>query len=651
MAEQGEHRRLAAIFAADMVSYSRLMEADERGTIARQKAHRTELIDPKIAEHHGRIVKLMGDGMLVEFASVVDAVECAIEVQRAMVEREADVREERRIQYRVGVNLGDIVIEGEDIFGDGVNIAARLQEIAEPGGICISGTAYDQLKQTVEAGYQYLGDRQVKNIEKPVRVYRVLLDPAAAGKVIGERRTVRAIWRLPATIPAAALLLAVFAGVGAWQAGLFAPTTLKDSPQTAPAVEDDSILALPTGPSIAVLPFVNLSADPEQEYFADGFTDQLITELTRFRELRVIARNTVFQFKGQAVDVREVGRALSVRYVIEGSVRRSTDTIRVNVQVIDTQDGSHLWAEAYEENLMSKNLFELQDDIIAKVAAMLAQPYGVIPTKETLARVDLDIVVDAYECTLKAYQYYQVLSVKEHASIRACLEEAVDKEPAFSDAWAHLTWFHMFERLFGYNPRPQLYDAYDRMLADARNAVNADPRSAFAYQALATAHFYRHETNKFFEAAKKAIKLNPNHTELLAEMGQYMAFLGRWDEGIALLKKAIALDPYHPGWYHHALFYDEYRKDNYRAALTEIEKMNMPDWYWYQMMRAAVHGQLGNHEKAGKALEALRNLYPDITLSAAQQEQEKYNISGPAAEQFLDGLRKAGLDMPKEPAD
>ena len=373
-----------------MVGYSCLMELDERGTIARQKAHRSELIDPKIAQHHGRIVKTTGDGLLVEFASVVDAVECAVAIQRAMVEREADVAEGLRIRYRVGINLGDIVIDDDDIYGDGVNIAARLQELADPCGVLISGTAYDQLKAKVEAGYEYLGEQQVKNIQTPVRIYRVLLDPERAGEVIEKTKKAQSRW-IWAT--AAAALVVAIAGAGLWwQPWLEEPQATSRQPAAYP---------LPDKPSIAVLSFENLSGDPEQEYFADGMAEDIITDLAKISRLFVIARNSSFAYKGKQTDVRTIAAELGVKYVLEGSVRRAGDQVRINAQLIDAQTGGHLWAERYDGSL--NDVFSLQDQVTQNIVTALAIS---LTAGEEADRAQLETAsAEAYDAFLRGWAH------------------------------------------------------------------------------------------------------------------------------------------------------------------------------------------------------------------------------------------------------
>ena len=353
-------RRLAAILAADMVGYSRLMSADEAGTLARQQAYLAEVIEPGIAEYRGRIVKTTGDGLLAEFPSVVDALRCAVNIQLAMTDRESEVPAETRIAYRIGINLGDIIGEGDDIFGDGVNIAARLEGLAEPGGICVSRTVYNQVKGKVASGFEDLGEHQVKNIPEPLHVFRVHMEPEAAGAVHGKSQR-PAAWKWIAGAGLAAVLVAA-TGIGLW----LEPW----SERVEPAATERMAYPLPDKPSIAVLPFTNMSDDSAQEYFADGMTEDLITDLSKISGLFVIARNSSFSYKGQQVKVRQVAEDLGVRYVLEGSVRRVGEQVRINAQLIDATTGGHLWAERYDGSLA--DIFGLQDQVARKIVAVLA---------------------------------------------------------------------------------------------------------------------------------------------------------------------------------------------------------------------------------------------------------------------------------------
>jgi TolB-like protein/class 3 adenylate cyclase len=398
---EGVERKLAAILVADVVGYSRLTAVDEAGTHARLKALRRDFIEPAIAAHHGRIIKLMGDGALVEFASVVDAVRCAALIQRGMAERTAGLAEDERIQFRIGVNLGDVIIEGDDIYGDGVNIATRLEGLAEPGGIVVSGTAFDHAKHKIEAGFRFIGRQQVKNIPEPVRTYEVLLDPAAASTVIDEEREQLPRRRWPIAV-AVVVLVATAAGTVGWLRPWEQP------------IAPGGILSSPDKPSIAVLPFENLSADPEEEYFADGLTEDLITDLSKVSGLFVIARNSVLAYKDRAVDIREVARELGVRYVLEGSVRRAGDHVRINAQLNDSDTGGHLWADRFDRDV--SDIFAVQDEVIRDIVAALAIQLSA-SEQQRLARLPTK--------NLEAYDYYLRAEQAARTGFRPQLREAL----------------------------------------------------------------------------------------------------------------------------------------------------------------------------------------------------------------------------------
>jgi adenylate cyclase len=364
-------RRLAAVLVADVVGYSRLMGEDETGTLARLKVCRHDVIDPATAHFHGHIIKLMGDGALIEFASVVDAVECAAAIQRAMVAHDPEASDARRIRLRIGINLGDVIVDGDDIYGDGVNIAARLEAIAEPGGICVSGTAFDHAVHKTGVGFENLGELHLKNIADPVRAYRVVLDPDAAGKIMARRR----LTSVPVLVAGlvSLLLVAVIAAAIFFQLG---PTTSKR-------------------PSVAVLPFANLSADPQETYFADGITEDLITELAKLSALDVIARNSVFKYKDRPTAPKDVARDLGVGFVVEGSVRRAGNQIRVNAQLIDAASGGLLWADKYDRN--AADVFAIEDEVVSKIVAAL----GIKPTA-----AEAEVLTRLPTTNLEAYDYY-----------------------------------------------------------------------------------------------------------------------------------------------------------------------------------------------------------------------------------------------------
>jgi adenylate cyclase len=374
-------RRLTAILAADVAGYSRLMAADEEGTHERLQAHLRELVNPKIEDHRGRIVKNTGDGLLAEFASVVDAVRCAVEMQRGMAERNAGTPPEKRIEFRMGINLGDVIAEGEDIYGDGVNVAARLEALAEPGGVLISNTVHDHVRDRLPITFEDLGEHQVKNIARPVRVYRV---------------------------------------------------RDRDIPRGEPSSALPQPLPLPDKPSIAVLPFANMSGDPEQEYFADGMVEEIITALSRIRWLFVIARNSSFTYKGQAIDVKQVGRELGVRYVLEGSVRRASGRVRITAQLIEVETGAHLWADRFDGLL--EDVFDLQDKVASSVAGIIEPTLQAVETARSADRPTADLT--AYDLYLRAYAMYSGSHQRQIREIMTLLEEAIARDPQYGPALA-----------------------------------------------------------------------------------------------------------------------------------------------------------------------------------------------------------------------
>jgi TolB-like protein/class 3 adenylate cyclase len=430
-------RRLAAILAADVAGYSRLMGADEEGTLDRLKAHRRELIDPKIREHRGRIVKTTGDGMLVEFSSVVDAVRCSVEVQRAMVDRNAETPEDKRITFRIGVNLGDIIADGNDIYGDGINIAARLEALAEPGGICISRVVRDQIRDKLPYPFEDMGEQSVKNIARPVRAYAMSGNTVTSTPLVSAEAQPRpARYRLsPQRAVIAASVIAVLGmAVVAWSMWpkgssptVSAQAPAAASPQITPAVASTPAPRL----SIVVLPFTNLSNDPDQEYFAEGVTDDLTTDLSRISDSFVIARNTAFAYKGKSVDAKQIGRELGVRYVLEGSVRRTGDQVRVNVQLVDAETGAHVWADRFDTN--RANLAEAQSEITGSLARTLNAEL----VRDAGRRIEQEKAVDpeARDLVMRGWAwFYHPASLVNRQEAQRAFERALEIDPASVDA-------------------------------------------------------------------------------------------------------------------------------------------------------------------------------------------------------------------------
>jgi adenylate cyclase len=491
MAEERVQRRLAAILAADMVGYSRLIGADEEGTIARQKAHRAELIDLEIANHGGRIVKTMGDGLLVEFPSVVDSVKCAIAVQQAMSERETNVPEDRRIQYRVGINLGDIVIDGEDILGDGVNIAARLEGLAAPGGICISGTVFDHVKGKLDSVFSDLGPQQVKNIAEPVRVYQ---------------------WQLETTEVA----------------GTTAPSR---------------VLPLPDKPSIAVLPFDNMSGDPEQEYFADGLAEDIIAMLSKTSKLMVIARNSSFAYKGTATDIRQIASELGVRYVLEGSVRKGGNRLRVTAQLIDAVNGSHIWAERYDR--LVEDIFDIQDNITKEIVTALRVQLtdgedALIWNKGTQS-------IDAWRWALEARELLFQFTPTEIAHANDLLGRSIKLDPDYAFAWALIgmcDWYSA--RLGSGEDADVLIDQADQSVT---KSLAIDDKLSWGHFCKSLILLYRRQFDDAASAIQRAVALLPGNADVRAMMGMVFIHAGRPEEGLQAMREAMRLNPLAHAWY------------------------------------------------------------------------------------------------------
>ena len=620
MAEQNEQRRLAAIFSADMVGYSRLMEADERGTIARQKAHRAELIDPKIAEHHGRIVKTTGDGLLVEFASVVDAVECAMLIQQAMVAREEGVAEDRLIQYRIGINLGDIVIEGDDIFGDGVNIAARLESLAEPGGVCISRATRDQIRDKLEYPLDDLGEIEVKNIVRPVRVFRVLSDPNAVAKFA--RRTMATRW-LKRLVATAVAILIMAGGVAIvwlqpWKSEANYPAS-----------------SLSANASIAVLPFSNRSRDPGQEYLSDGITNDLITDLSKFGDLFVIASSSVFTYKGKAVKMQEVSRDLGVRYVVEGSVQKLGERIRINVQLIDATSGKHLWADRYDE--AATDLFDLQDRITKHIVRTLAVKITNIEEKRVFAKPTRDL--KAYDYVLRGWRLLSIQKREENFEARNMFRNAIARDQGYASAYAGLGRTFQEAVRYGWTGSPQA--AMARAYELAQKGIAIDNDNVAAHRLAAAVYLTRRQHDLALVETERAIALNPNDPANHALQGAVLLYFGRPDGAILSYETALRFDPLMgPSWLT-GLGLAYYLKDRYEDAAKVLKRglaIN-PDFLYGQTVLAAVYGQWGRREKATRAAQDVRRLNPFFSTD---------DIGGlfrePADKaRFADGLRKAGL--------
>jgi adenylate cyclase len=581
MAQGRVQRRLAAILAADVAGYSRLMGSDEEGTLTGLKACR-ELIDQKSREHRGRVVNTPGDSALVDFASAVDAVRCAIEIQKKLAERNSTIPEDRRIEFRIGVNVGDVIVDEQgDIYGDGVNIAARMEALARPGAICLSDNAYQQIKGKLAIEVGDMGEYQLKNIALPVRAFSVFLD---------------------------------------------------DAPP----------LALPDKPSIAVLPFENLSGDPKQEYFADGVSEDIITELSRFSELFVIARNSSFKYKGRPVDLRQIGRELGVRYALEGSIRRGGDRVRITAQLIDCTTGMHRWAERYDQEL--KDVFAIQDEVARTIAAILAAHVNKAEVERTLLKPPATWqAYDHYMRAAAAWALFQSSWKLDHLlETRRHLAESLNIDPKYARAYSLLASTHRVAWLNPVNEEYLTPATLDRAISLARTAIEFDPHLPEAYAELAYNIIRKRDFEAAAAAAERVGALNPNFADYRLALVHFA--MGDPAKAIEFAKAHMRLDPFHPHFAPLIVGQAHYLLKEYREARRWLREATgrAPDHQYGHAYLAATYAQLGRLEDArAEAAEILR-INPKYTISGTQKRVSIFQRSEDIVH-LVDGLRKAGL--------
>ena len=575
-----EHR-LAAIMAADMVGYSRLMEVDERGTLARLRTHRIELIDPVIDRNHGRIIKTTGDGMLVEFHSVADAVRSSIEIQERMRRRNSDVPDDRRIEFRIGINLGDIIFEDGDIYGDGVNIAARVEQLAEVGGICVTSAVHAQVEGRLEAAFEDLGEKSLKNISRPVRVYRVL--PAGAD---GKAST----------------------GSGA----------------RAAAVK----------PSIAVLPFANMSGDPEQEFFADGLTEDILTELSRRRELFVISRTSSFVYKGKAANLREVAQKLGARYLVEGSVRKAADRVRITVQLIDTASDGHIWAERYDRKL--DDIFAVQDEITTAIVATLPGRLEAAQ-QDQLVRMKPSSMA-AYECALAAKVLHHKSAREDNVEALVLIDRALMLDPdyAHAHAWRGCILGQAYSNAWANDPEA----TFKEVMAELDRVMALDDNDADVHRILAAVSIVRNDFTRARYHQDRALALNPNYDLVVVQMGELFTWLGQAEEGADWVRKAMKLNPHHPArfWSHLGKAYFVGRQ--YGQAIEAFMHMANLDTLQHGFL-AASYAWLGDKTAAGAHVGRMRER--DGTLDLERFLATMHFAREQDLQHLREGLHNAGL--------
>ncbi len=604
MTTQEVKRKLVAILSADVKGYSRLMGKDEKGTVRTLNTYKG-VMTGLIQHHHGRVVDAPGDNVLAEFASVVEAVECAVEIQKELKTRNADLPENRRMEFRIGVNLGDVIEDGEQILGDGVNIAARLESLSDAGGISISGTAYDQVENKLSLGYKYLGKQTVKNIAKPVRVYQVLMEPEAAGKVIGEKKTPKFRQR--------------------------------------PALVRRMAFPLPDKPSIAVLPFANMSGNPEQEYFCDGITDQIITSLSMIPRLFVIARNSTFVYKGKAVKVGKVAEEMGVQYVLEGSVQKSGDRVRILVQLIDAVKGVHLWSERYDRDL--KDFFVLQDEIAKQIMTALQVKLTEGDYASEVAGTTSNL--QALECFWRGEEHFFHFGEREdNAVARQWAQKAVELDPNFAGAWALMGFTHLFDVQYGWTLAPS--QSIEKALECGQKALGLSDSCAKGHSLMGYINLLSRKFDEAIENGEKAVRINPNDPIILSILAGIMAYSGRFDESIALMKNAMRLCPYYPAYFLDVLCSCYFFTGRYEEAvaagqllLGRAQKGEYNPFMAHMVLTEAYIG-LGQEDKARKHAKAMLQMYPNYLL-ADQWKMWSFYKDPAHADRRIDALRKAGL--------
>ena len=585
MAAQRTKRRLAAIMAADVAGYSRLMGHNEAGTLAQLKGCLTEVIDPNLARYDGRIVKVMGDGLLVEFSSAVDAVESALDLQTVMDKRNNNVPATGQMVFRVGLHLGDVIVEGDDIYGDGVNIAARLEGLSEPGSICISDDVYRQVRGKVDAKFDDLGAQRVKNIIEPVRAYRV------------SRESKKGLVR--------------------YAAGIASVTAEK--------------------PALAVLPFVNMSGDVEQEYFADGMTEDIITSLSKLSQLTVIARNSSFTYKGRAVRVQQISQELGVSHVIEGSVRKASNRVRITAQLIECASGGHLWADRYDRELT--DIFAIQDEVTADIVGAMALTLS-SDEQWRLVRNGTNNL-EAYDCLLRAREQWWRLTREGTKTAETMLDRAITLDPGFSTPYAWLSYVRVQDYINEWrsNSEELLHQSHDL----AEKAIKLNQTDPDGHNALACAHLWMREHDKALAEYKRTIALEPNNARAHVEIGWVLHYAGRSAEALEPIKRGMRLDPQYPDAYLHILAQVYFRLGRFEEATGLLKRriIRKPDTDISRVLLAATYGYLGRAEDAKTQWVDALTANPNFSL---EQRRRVLPYKDPADfQQIVEGLHRAGI--------
>lgn len=596
MTDRGVVRRLAAIMVADAVGYSRWMEVDELATHRQFKLDLSAMFLPMIESYRGRLVKTTGDGLFVEFASVVDAARCAAKIQTLFRERDAGIAAGRRLLYRIGINVGDIIVEDNDVYGEDVNTAARLEAMAPPGGIAISANVVRSLRGKLDLDLEDLGDQSIKGTDDPIRVYRVRLSPRD--------------------------------GLGAGE------TSVATTPD-GPALLRTSVAAAPSPngrPAIVVLPFDNLNRDPAQDYFCDGLTNDITTDLSKFSNLLVIAANTAFTYKGKAVNIQHLGRDLGIRYALEGSVQRATSRVRVNAQLIDGATGHHLWAERYDRPV--SDLLDVQDDIIHCIVSALAIRLTALERERVMQKNPVDPT--AYELYLQGVHAYSIESRDKFDTCRGLFDRATKVDPTFARAWGYLSYMTARGVLQGWLPASTMDEAEEL----AKKAIGLDPYDYANYWDIAFIHFRRGRFDQAMTEYEKALKLNSNDADLLTEVAALYTGLGEHQKAIEQIHHAMRLNPQVPDWYRWNLGWALYNARQYRQAIDELDHM-LESSNYARLIKAAALEQLGQHKQAHDEVTLYLKSEPNYTMAMLRL---RFQFKNSADEiHWLEAVQRAGL--------
>ena len=622
-------RKLRAILSADVKGYSLLMADDEAFTIKTLKEYRGIMSD-HIQQHTGRVVDAPGDNMLAEFSSAVDAVQCAVDIQKTLKDKNNRLPNDKRLEFRIGVNIGDVVQDGDRIYGSGVNVAARIEGLSDPGGVCISRNTYGHIKDKLKLGYEYLGQHEVKNIKDPVRIYKVLLDPEDAGKLIGEKiERAKKKWVLPVVIVTAIIVTSIV-----WY---FYQSIMK--PGIEPASMENMALPLPDLPSIAVLPFTNMSDDPKQEFLSDGLTENIITALSKAPRLFVIARNSTFAYKGKPINVKQVSEELGVQYVLEGSVQRSADRIRITAQLIDALKGHHLWAERYDRDL--NDLFILQDEIALKILKAIQVKLTEGETYRTIPIAGDKQSLDCYLRSMEAVGHVQRANIEDTNMARRIAEEAIATCPDQLKPYSLMAAIHMMDYWFGSSKSPR--ESIKKAIELAQKSLAVDDTRAESHALLGQLYCLAKEWDKAIAEGERGVALNPSGADVKYWYAATLTYAGRAEEAILLLEKAIRLNPSGPSRYFLTYGHALRATGRFKEAVSAYKKAlrREPNNFFAHLNLASTYSMMGLEKEAGAEAKEVLRLNPKFSLDYLKKVSGFKDQS--ERDEIIDALRKAGL--------